>query len=247
MKKKISLISIGVMTFLINFNIVNAGNSFSGNKKTVCGFDYMSDRLPNFTSGLYNIVKLLVPVILIVMGMIDFTKAMMASDEKKMKDAQKSFITRLIASIIIFFIMAIVQFAFKQIGAGSEYRNGFVNCIDCLLNNNNTACGAGTTDLRKSCNDYEGRNCPKVDDYGNACSSYNKAGASYGGCRYKGYECVDYSKNECSSNKNLSGVQCEYVGNQCRESCKGLGMQSCNAKSYCYYVGPYNQGECKQK
>lgn len=246
MKKKISYLLL-ISLMLIPIVGVKAAGFSSDKVITACGFDYMPEKLPSFTSGLYNIVKLLVPVILIVMGMIDFTKAVMANEEKKMKDAQKSFITRLIASIIIFFVMAVVQFVFKKIDTGANYKNGFVNCIDCLLNNNNTSCGAGSADLRKQCSDYDGKDCPDSDDYGHACTPYNN-GSSYGGCKNKGTKCSDFSSNECNGSKTSSGVSCQVINGKCSESCSGLSYSSCISLDYCRYEGtPPNSGVCKNK
>lgn len=247
MKKKISLISIGIMTFLINFTIVNAENSFSGGTTVACGFEYMPDRLPGFTSGLYNIVKLLVPVILIIMGMIDFTKAMMASEEKKMKDAQKSFITRLIASVIIFLIMAVVQFVFNSIDTGSSYKNGFINCMNCLLSNDDRACKSGETDSRKKCEDYDLEECPNQDEYGNYCKSFTQNG-SEGTCK-KINKCSDLNVSQCNSEvaKRLS---CAEHNGKCMQNCNTMGLEECKQNSeICAYtpVSGSNTPSCHYK
>ena len=54
-------------------------------------------------------VKIAVPIILIVMGSLDFGKAFISSDEDAMKKAQKKFIMRLIIALVIFFIPALVN------------------------------------------------------------------------------------------------------------------------------------------
>lgn len=237
MKKKISLVLITILAFVVNINLVGAANSFSNGYLPACGFDYMPTNMPNFTSGLYNIIKLLVPIILIVMGMVDFAKAVMASDEKKMKDSQKKFITRLIAAVIVFLVMAVVQFVFKKIDTENEYKSGFVNCINCMLNGDKTACGAGTKDLRKQCSQYEGRNCPDTDNYGNQCMPYNN-GSTYGGCKIRGYDCEDYTADECPPT-TLTGTRlCAVINNKCLPSCSGLGISSCSQySSYCKWDG----------
>lgn len=243
MKKKISYLLL-ICLMLIPIIGVKAAGFSSDNVIPACGFDYMPSRLPKFTSGLYNIVKLLVPVILIVMGMIDFTKAMMANDEKKMKDAQKSFITRLIASVIIFLVMAVVQFVFKSIDIGTSYKNGFVNCVNCILNGDLNSCGNSTGDLRKTCSSYEGRNCPPNDDYGNKCVTYDN-GSQYGGCKiYKSDKCSDYDQNRCNSSSNSAGAACEYVGGSCREKCEILSITdgTCSKYSHCKIVYPQGSG-----
>lgn len=42
--------------------------------------------LPKFTNVIYKLVKVIVPIILVVMGMVDFLKAVVASDEKQMSN-----------------------------------------------------------------------------------------------------------------------------------------------------------------
>lgn len=49
-----------------------------------------------------NIIKVAIPIILIGFGIVDFAGAVFASDEDKMKKAQKKFISRLIVCILIF-------------------------------------------------------------------------------------------------------------------------------------------------
>ena len=54
-------------------------------------------------------IKIAVPIIIIVMGSLDFGKAFISSDEDAMKKAQKKFIMRLIIGMVIFFIPTIVK------------------------------------------------------------------------------------------------------------------------------------------
>lgn len=244
MKKKISLISLSLFMFLFGISSISA-KGFSSTSKTACGFEYMPSKLPHFISSLYDIVKLLVPIILIIMGMVDFARAVMASDEKKMKDSQKRFINRLIAGIVVFLVMAVVQFVFKQIDGMSEYKNGFINCINCMLNDNQTACSGGSNDLRRSCSDYdvERGKCTGVDDYGHTCAVDTSVSPKK--CVVKGESCSTFNRNECSSSKNSAGVSCQLVNGSCIEVCKGLSYQSCLSRSDCRPDGtPPNNVVC---
>ena len=154
------------------------------------------------------------------MGMIDFAGAVMAQDEKKMQASQKKFITRLIAGVIVFFVMAIVQFVFNKIDAGTDYKNGFSNCINCLLNGNESACGSGTTDLRKQCSDY-GYSCPPKDDYGHKC--YMK---SEGVCAVKYRACSEYDVKKCPDQAE-NKEKCQKYNNKCQ---KKIGRASCRER-----------------
>ena len=241
MKKKIKYIITFVAGFVITNNVL-AASFYNENEGTmnICGLDNMSPRIPAFTSGLYNVIKILVPVILVIMGMIDFTKAVMASDEEKMKKSQKTFITRAIAAVIIFFVMTVVQFIFKEVDKNNA--NGFTDCMNCILSNK--SCGQVKKEEKKTCEQYTG-NCPETDEYGHSCSKDYNSGNK---CKTKGTACSDFRKKECNGAKTTSGVSCEYVGISCRSVCSGLSIGSCYNESHCEWTGgDPNNGHCQNK
>lgn len=65
--------------------------------------------LINKIKSYLNIIKIVVPIILIGFGIFDFTKAVFASSEDDMKKAQQNFIKRLVIAILIFFVPVIVD------------------------------------------------------------------------------------------------------------------------------------------
>ena len=58
--------------------------------------------------GVFPIVQIGIPIILIVMGTIDLGKAVISSDEKEVKQAQSRLIKRCIYAVVIFFIVTLV-------------------------------------------------------------------------------------------------------------------------------------------
>ena len=96
--------------------------------------------LPNISSLAVKIIKIAVPIGLIIYGMIDLGKAVMASDEKKIKEAQGIFIKRIIAAVLVFFIVAIVQLVFGVLakasdGTDTEVDGTSINdCINTFIN-----------------------------------------------------------------------------------------------------------------
>ena len=62
------------------------------------------------------IIQVVVPILLILWGMLDFAKGVIGQDEEKIKSGQKKFIQRLIAAIIVFLIVAIVSFIIGIVG-----------------------------------------------------------------------------------------------------------------------------------
>lgn len=84
-----------------------------------------------------KVLQIAVPIGLIVMGTIDMAKAVIAGDEKKMKEAQKPFIKRIIAAIIVFLIPIIVNMVLSFVTTGNS------EWIDCW----NTAEWNGAIDV----------------------------------------------------------------------------------------------------
>lgn len=81
-------------------------------------------------------IKVFIPIILIVLGMMDLAKAVMANEEKVMKEAQSRFIKRLLYAVLVFLVVAIVQTIFGFLGkADSSEGTTATSCISCLINN----------------------------------------------------------------------------------------------------------------
>lgn len=85
-----------------------------------------------------NIIKIVIPIIIILFAMIDLGKAVMAGKEDEIKNAQKLLIKRLIYGVIIFFVVTIVQTVFGLIDE-NIIDNGGV-CMSCISDPNNPPC-----------------------------------------------------------------------------------------------------------
>lgn len=59
--------------------------------------------------GLFPIIQIGIPILLIVMGTIDLGKAVMSSDDKEIKGATGKLIKRAIAAVAVFFVSTIVS------------------------------------------------------------------------------------------------------------------------------------------
>ncbi len=100
--------------------------------------------VPVFTKGVVDLVKVLIPILLVAFGMIDLAKAVISNDEKVMKESQNRFIKRIIYAVIIFFIVAIVQLIFGMLAKASETagskdgvtKNSVSACIACFISDN---------------------------------------------------------------------------------------------------------------
>ena len=88
-----------------------------------------------------GVVKILVPIILVVLTMVNVLKAIMDGDDKAYKGSAKLFFQRVFISLIIFFLPTIVNGILTLVSA--EYRtalldenssDSFAACTKCLLN-----------------------------------------------------------------------------------------------------------------
>ena len=90
--------------------------------------------IPKITSGIYNAVMVIVPLILVVMGSIDLLRGAASQNEDEIKKGKTNFIKRLITGIITFLVVIAVKFVVSA--ASGQFNNSWriVNCIDCFVN-----------------------------------------------------------------------------------------------------------------
>lgn len=102
--------------------------------------------VPGVIRAFVTILKIVVPIILIVFGILDISKAVMANDEKEMKEAQKKFIKRIVYAVVIFFIVALVQFLFTRLAKADSNKDTVDSsdtaaCISCFISDS-SACNS---------------------------------------------------------------------------------------------------------
>ena len=68
--------------------------------------------------GLIPIFQIGIPILLIVFGMLDLGKAVIASEEKEVKAAQKRLIQRFIYAALVFFVPTLVYFVMNMVASG---------------------------------------------------------------------------------------------------------------------------------
>lgn len=83
-----------------------------------------------------NLIKFGIPVILIIFGMLDLGKAVMAGKEDEMKKAQSTLIKRVIYAVLVFLVITIVQFVMSIVsdagvgeGASDTNTNNWYYCV----------------------------------------------------------------------------------------------------------------------
>ncbi len=90
--------------------------------------------IPRLISFAVNALKIVTPVVLIIVGMIQMIKAVASSKEDEIKKAQSGLVKKIIIAIMIFFVIAIVQFAINKVADSSE-KASLSKCLKCFLNN----------------------------------------------------------------------------------------------------------------
>lgn len=97
-------------------------------------------QVPEVFSLVVNLLKIAAPIILIIVSIISLLKALSASNEDEIKKAQKGLIRKIIAAVMVFFVISIVQFV-VLIVADTDNSNGpseadnVSTCLTCFLNN----------------------------------------------------------------------------------------------------------------
>ncbi len=72
-------------------------------------------------------IMIVVPIILIFVGMLDFAKAVGEKDDNKIQEAQKKLVKRAIAAALVFFVTVIVSLIMNLIG-----NNSYKDCMPCI-------------------------------------------------------------------------------------------------------------------
>lgn len=96
-----------------------------------------------FVGYVLFIFKIVIPLLLIIFGMLDLGKAVVASDDKEIKNAATKLAKRAVAGVIIFFIPTIVGFIFSIVNGFSEVENSYTICADCVVHPTSKCSAAG--------------------------------------------------------------------------------------------------------
>ena len=84
--------------------------------------------IPGVVRTIIEFIKVGVPILLILIGSIDFFKAVIG-DDKELNKATKKFTSRCISAVSVFFVILLVQLLLKMLGLGSS---GMMECFTCF-------------------------------------------------------------------------------------------------------------------
>ena len=101
--------------------------------ESICGA--IDNNLAELLHTAIAIVKVAIPLLLIIFGMLDLGKGVIASKEDEIKSGQRMFIKRLISAILVFFVVAIVQLVIGLVDEKNMNDESEVwECANLILN-----------------------------------------------------------------------------------------------------------------
>ena len=140
--KKIKYLLFTIAIVLVSTPVVYAGEY---TKYIQCGSSSLPAPIPGITRAIVLLLQIVLPIIVIVMGSIDFMKAVGSSDPEKIKNGQKQFIKRITAAVIFFLVITIVRLAVTTISNIANEDKTIAQCISCLIDSE-SECGEITND-----------------------------------------------------------------------------------------------------
>ena len=99
------------------FNILVSDNV------TLCDGILVPNQLFNTVALIIKLIQIAVPILLIIFGMIDFAKSVVAKSEDDVKKYRKNFTSRLISAVIVFLIVWVVQLAVSLVSTVEDKTN----------------------------------------------------------------------------------------------------------------------------
>ena len=94
-----------------------------------------------FLGNILNVVKIVIPILILFFGVLDFGKAVVASKDDEIKKALKSLLFRILSGTVIFFIPVLIKFAFGLVDSFSDdIEKDYNVCVACLTGPKSSAC-----------------------------------------------------------------------------------------------------------
>lgn len=90
-------------------------------------------KLINIISTVITVMKFGIPILLIIFGMLDLGKAVVASKEDDIKKGQQMFIKRIIAAILVFFVVVVVQLVVSLAASNDTEADDIWNCVNAFI------------------------------------------------------------------------------------------------------------------
>ena len=126
------------------FNVLGAAESGGGGAATtgtgngtVASFCEQTASIWRLIGNVIRIIQILIPVALVLWGLIDLGKAVLAGDEKERKEATSTLLKRFLYGVLVFFVVAIVKGVVNLAGKGSDLKEV---CFVCATSPTSDEC-----------------------------------------------------------------------------------------------------------
>lgn len=126
-----------VFTLFIGTSFVNAETKY-----IECGNTAFPEPIASITRTVVLLLQIAVPILIIVLGSIDFLKAVISNSDSIQK-GQKKFVSRLVAGVFTFFVFVIVKLVISFTADATDSNTDYASCLSCLINSSED-CGATT-------------------------------------------------------------------------------------------------------
>lgn len=107
---------------------------------SISGFCSETATLLQFIGYGLLVFKIAIPVVIIILGIVDFGKAVVAEKSDDVKTYAKRLLWRLIAGIIIFFVPNIVTWVFGLVAEYNSNQGAFNVCQECIVHPSGDVC-----------------------------------------------------------------------------------------------------------
>ena len=99
----------------------------------ICGL--IDNDLAELIHTIIVFLKIVIPVLLIIFGMLDFGKGVIAKKEDEITAGRKIFIKRVISAVLIFFVVTIVQLTINIFDDKNDTGTSDIwDCANMILN-----------------------------------------------------------------------------------------------------------------
>lgn len=138
MKLNIKKITVYVLVFFISLFVFSNNVVAATDWENICA-DANIKKTVQTVGYVIQLIKWIVPMLIIVLGMVDLGKAVISNDDKAIPKASKALIRRFIAGIVVFFIPTILLASLNMISNFSKSNTTkagtgtFINCSKCLF------------------------------------------------------------------------------------------------------------------
>jgi len=135
MKKKVLFVLILLTIFMYVPSIMAA--DITGCESVIPGAK-IDVKIANTVHYIILAILIVVPILLVIFGMLDLAKSVIAQKEDEIKKGQHTFVKRLISAAIVFFVIAVVKLLISFVADDGQ---GIMECANCFLNGANSTTG----------------------------------------------------------------------------------------------------------